>query len=83
MMQYIHDHYMEEITLETIAAYGIYQQKLELLTHFFENWHPTVTTGSISNSIQTSTGCCNNFISLQKSVSSIAEETGFTSSGYF
>ena len=67
MMQYIHDHYMEEITLETIAASAS-------ISH----------CSPVAYLIQYRLAqAAEQLYITQKSVSSIAEETGFTSSGYF
>ncbi|MFR2603853.1 MAG: AraC family transcriptional regulator [Waltera sp.] len=79
MMQYIHDHYMEEITAGNDCSIGIYQQKW-CFTHFSIQ-HP-LFSGSISDSIQTGAGC-RTALYYSKSVFSIAEENGFTSSSYF
>ena len=54
MMQYIHDHYMEEITLETIAASASIS-KSRSVTYF--SIRHTLFAGSVSDSIQAGTGC--------------------------
>ena len=79
MMQYIHDHYMEEITLEMIAASASISKSGAL--HIFQ---PGIHTSPAAYLIQYRLAqAAEQLYATQKSVSSIAEETGFSSSGYF
>ena len=79
MMQYIHDHYMEEITLETIAASASISKSGAL--HIFQTG---IHCSPVAYLIQYRLAqAAEQLYITQKSVSSIAEETGFTSSGYF
>lgn len=79
MMQYIHDHYMEEITLEMIAASASISKSGAL--HIFQSGiHISPVAYLIQYQLaQAGEQLC----TTQKSVSSIAKEAGFTSSGYF
>lgn len=79
MMQYIHDHYMEEITLEMIAASASISKSGAL--HIFQSG---IHISPVAYLIQYRLAqAAEQLHTTQKSVSSIAEETGFTSSGYF
>lgn len=79
MMQYIHDHYREEITLETIAS-SVSISKSGAL-HIFQS---CIHISPVAYLIQYRLAqAAEKLYTTQKSVSSIAEETGFTSSGYF
>lgn len=79
MMQYIHDHYMEEITLEMIAASASISKSGAL--HIFQSG---IHTSPVAYLIQYRLAqAAEQLCATQKSVSSIAEEMGFASSGYF
>ena len=79
MMQYIHDHYMEQITLEMIAASASISKSGAL--HIFQSG---ISISPVSYLIQYRLAQAAELLcTTQKSVFSIAEETGFTSSGYF
>ncbi len=79
MMQYIHDHYMEEITLEMIAASAAISKSGAL--HIFQSGiHCSPVAYLIQHRL---TQAAEQLYITQKSVSSIAKETGFASSGYF
>lgn len=79
MMQYIHDHYMKEITLEMIAASASVSKSSAL--HLFQSG---IHISPVAYLIQYRLAqAAEQLCTTQKSVSSIAEETGFTSSGYF
>lgn len=79
MMQYIHDHYTEEITLETIAASASISKSGAL--HIFQSG---IHISPVAYLIQYRLAqAAEQLCTTQKSVSSIAEETGFVSSGYF
>lgn len=79
MMQYIHDHYMENVTLEMIAASASISKSGAL--HIFQSG---IHISPIAYLIQYRlTQAAEQLYTTQKSVSSIAEETGFASCGYF
>ena len=79
MMQYIHDHYMEEITLEMIAASASISKSGA--SHIFQSG---IHCSPVAYLIQYRlTQAAEQLYTTQKSVSFIAEETGFSSSGYF
>ena len=79
MMQYIHDHYMEEITLEMIAASAAISKSGAL--HIFQSGiHCSPVAYLIQHRL---TQAAEQLYITQKSVSSIAKETGFASSSYF
>ena len=79
MMQYIHEHYAEEITLEMIAASASISKSGAL--HIFQTG---IHCSPVAYLIQYRLAqAAEQLYITQKSVSSIAEETGFTSSGYF
>ena len=79
MMQYIHDHYMEQITLEMIAASASISKSGAL--HIFQSG---INISPVAYLIQYRLAQAATLLyATQKSVFSIAEETGFTSSGYF
>ena len=79
MMQYIHDHYTEEITLEMIAASASIS-KSGALNIFQSGIHVSPVSYLIQYRLAQA---AEQLYATQKSVSSIAEETGFSSSGYF
>lgn len=79
MMQYIHDHYMEEITLEMIADSASIS-KSGALHIFQEGIHCSPVAYLIRYRLAQAAEL---LYATQKSVSTIAEETGFTNSGYF
>lgn len=78
MMQYIHDHYTEEITLEMIAASASISKSGAL--HIFQSIHISPVAYLIQYRLAQAAKLLH---TTQKSVASIAEETGFASSGYF
>ncbi|MDO4340037.1 MAG: AraC family transcriptional regulator [Eubacteriales bacterium] len=79
MMQYIHDNYMKEITLEMIAASASISKSGAL--HLFQ---AGIHTSPVAYLIQYRLAqAAERLRTTQKSVSCIAEETGFTSPGYF
>lgn len=79
MMQYIHDHYDEQITLEAIAAAASIS-KSSALNIFQTGIH----ISPVSYLIQYRLKCASKLLyTTEKSVSAIAEETGFSSAGYF
>lgn len=79
MMQYIHDHYMEEITLEMIAESAAVS-KSGALQIFQSGIHISPVAYLIQYRLaQAAELLC----TTQKSISSIALETGFASAGYF
>jgi len=79
MMQYIHDHYMEEITLAMIAASASIS-KSGALNIFQSGIHISPVSYLIQYRLAQA---AEQLYATQKSVSSIAGETGFSSSGYF
>ncbi len=79
MMQYIHDRYMEPITLDMIAASASIS-KSGALQIFQSGIHISPVAYLIQHRLAQAAEL---LYTTQKSVSSIAEETGFTSSGYF
>lgn len=79
MMQYIHDRYMDEITLAEIAASASVSKSGAL--HIFQSG---IHISPVAYLIQYRLSqAAEQLHATQKSVSSIAEETGFASSGYF
>ncbi len=79
MMQYIHDHYTEEITLEMIASSASISKSGAL--HLFQSG---IHISPVAYLIQYRLSqAAEQLCKTQKPVASIAEETGFTSSGYF
>lgn len=79
MMQYIHDHYMEEITLEMIAAAASISKSGAL--HIFQSG---IRISPVAYLIQYRLAqAAEQLHTTQKPVSSIAQESGFASSGYF
>lgn len=79
MMQYIHDYYMEQITLEMIAASASISKSGAL--HIFQSG---ICISPVAYLIRYRLARAAELLcTTQKSVFSIAEETGFTSSGYF
>ena len=79
MMQYIHDHYTKQITLEMIAA-STSISKSGALQIFQSNIHISPVAYLIQYRLaQAAEQLC----TTQKPVASIAEETGFSSTGYF
>ena len=79
MMQYIHDHYQEDITLEMIASSASIS-KSGAANIFHSGIHMSPVAYLIQYRLSQAAG---ELYTTQKSVSSIAEETGFSSSGYF
>ncbi len=79
MMQYIHDHYREELTLEKIAASASISKSGAL--HIFQSG---IHIPPVAYLIQYRLAKAAELLhTTENSVSSIAEETGFTSAGYF
>ena len=79
MMQYIHEHYAEEITLEMIAASASISKSGAL--HIFQSG---IHCSPVAYLIQYRLAqAARQLYTTQKSVASIANETGFTSAGYF
>lgn len=79
MMQYIHDHYTEEISLDDIAASASISKSGAL--HIFKSGiHISPVAYLIQYRLAQAAEQLN---ATQKSVSSIAKETGFADSGYF
>lgn len=79
MMQYIHDHYTEEITLEMIAA-SVSISKSGALHIFQSGIHISPIAYLIQYRL---TQAAEQLYTTQKPISFIAEETGFKSCGYF
>lgn len=79
MMQYIHDHYMEDITLEMIAASASIS-KSGALNIFQSGIQITPVAYLIQYRLAQA---AEQLYTTQKSVALIAEEMGFASSGYF
>lgn len=79
MMQYIHDHYKEELTLEMIAASASIS-KSGALNIFQSGIHISPVAYLIQYRLAQA---AEQLHTTQKSISSIAEETGFSSPGYF
>ena len=79
MMQYIHDHYPEELTLDKIAASASISKSGAL--HIFQSGIriPPVAYLIQSRLMQ----AADQLYTTEKSVSAIAEDTGFASAGYF
>lgn len=79
MMQYIHDHYREELTLDQIAASASVSKSGAL--HMFQSGiHTSPVAYLIQYRLSQAAGLLG---TTQDPVSSIAEETGFASAGYF
>lgn len=79
MMQYIHDHYREEVTLEEIAAAASISKSSALQT-----FQSGILVSPVSYLIQYRLARAAELLyTTEKPVSTIAEETGFTSAGYF
>lgn len=79
MMQYIHDHYAEEITLAEIAASASVSKSGAL--HIFQSViHTTPVAYLIRYRLSKAASCLQR---TQNSISDIASETGFMSTGYF
>lgn len=79
MMQYIHDHYREELTLDNIAAAAAVSKSGAL--HIFQSG---IHIPPVSYLIQYRLmQAADQLYTTEKSVSAIAEETGFASAGYF
>lgn len=79
MLQYIHDHYGEPITLQNIAD-AIYISKSRALQIFRDGIGQSPIAYLIHYRLQCAATLLRN---TEKSVSCIADETGFTSAGYF
>lgn len=79
MMQYIHDHYAEELTLEMIADSASVSKSGAL--HIFQSG---IQTSPVAYLIRYRLSRAAELLyTTRKSVSAIAEETGFASTGYF
>lgn len=79
MMQYIQDHYAEEITLEDIAASASVSKSGAL--HIFQTY---IRISPVAYLIQYRLKQAAELLcTTESAVSSIAEQTGFTSAGYF
>ena len=79
MMQFIHDHYMEEITLEQIAASASLSKSGAL--HIFRSGiHISPVAYLIRHRLAQA---AEQLQATQKSISSIAADTGFSDAGYF
>ena len=79
MMQYIHNHYKEAITLDMIAS-SVPMSKSGAL-HIFRS---CIQTSPVSYLIQYRLmQAATQLRSTQKSISSIAADTGFLDTGYF
>ena len=79
MMQFIHDHYMEEITLEQIAASASLSKGGAL--HIFRSGiHISPVAYLIRHRLAQA---AEQLQATQKSISSIAADTGFSDAGYF
>lgn len=79
MMQYIHDHYPEELTLEEIAAAASVSKSGALQT-----FQSGIRVSPVSYLIQYRLSrAAEQLSTTEKPVSTIAEETGFSSAGYF
>lgn len=79
MMQYIHDHYREALTLERIAASASISKSGAL--HLFQSGiHISPVAYLIQYRLAQAAGL---LCATRKTVSSIAEEAGFASPGYF
>ncbi len=79
MMQFIHDHYMEELTLEEIAGAASVSKSSAL--HIFNSY---IHIPPVAYLIQYRlTQAAWQIQTTGKSISSIAEENGFTTAGYF
>ncbi len=79
MMQYIHDHYREELTLDDIAA-AAYVSKSGALHIFQSGIHISPVAYLIQYRLMQA---ADQLFTTEKSVSAIAAETGFASAGYF
>ncbi len=79
MMSYIHEHYSEPITLDDIAS-SVFISKSSALQLF----HSGIQLSPVAYLIQYRLKCAAELLTAtEKQVSSIAEETGFGSTGYF
>ena len=79
MMQYIHDHYRDELTLEEIAASASVSKSAALQT-----FQSGIRVSPVSYLIQYRLSRAAELLyTTEKPVSTIAAETGFTSAGYF
>lgn len=79
MTQYIHDHFGGQITLEDIAAAASISKSSAL--NIFQT---CIRTSPVSYLISYRLKCAGRQLyTTEKSVSAIAEETGFSSTGYF
>lgn len=79
MMQYIHDHYTKELTLEEIAASASISKSGAL--HIFQSFiHIPPVAYLIQYRLMQAAELLH---TTEKSVSAIAEESGFTNAGYF
>ncbi len=79
MMQYIHDHYMNALTLEEIAASASISKSSAL--HIFQSFlHIPPVAYLIQYRLSQA---AEQLSTTRKSVSAIAADTGFTNAGYF
>ena len=79
MMQFIHDHYMEEITLEQIAASASLSKSGAL--HIFRSG---IQISPVAYLIRYRLAqAAEQLQTTRKSVSSVAADTGFADAGYF
>lgn len=79
MMQYIHDHYSEKITLEEIASSASISKSNALRL-----FHSCIHTSPVAYLIQYRlTQAAEMLCATEKTISVIAEESGFISAGYF
>lgn len=79
MLQFIHDHYQQPLTLRDIAD-AVYISKNSALQIF----HNGIRMAPVAYLIQHRLKCAARLLkTTEKSVTAIAEETGFASAGYF
>lgn len=79
MMQYIHDHYREDLTLEEIAAAASVSKSSAL--HIFKSF---IQIPPVAYLIQYRlTQAAGQLHTTEKAVAAIAEDTGFANAGYF
>lgn len=79
MMQYIHDHYREELTLEEIAAAASVSKSSAL--HIFKSF---IRIPPVTYLIQYRlTQAAGQLHATGKTITAIAEDTGFANAGYF
>lgn len=79
MMQYIHDHYQSPLTLEEIASSALIGKSSAL-----QIFQSGIHLSPVAYLIQYRLDCAAHLLhTTEKSISLIAEETGFSSTGYF